>query len=238
LPTASRPVAAQVYTFMKPLCSPCVPNPQVSIASAALNSSNQVLNLLDQYGAIAASALATLSSPPLATPVLAQVGGAYRYDNVGFTLVGQSSAWLVGPGGLVAYQKYGSSGYFAASVTKNVQTDYTFTAVTVKDNFVLVWGFKPDLKYGGNIPVLFTHKDDLGGQSGAAGWVEHELAVPPYNTMYCGSNAASTTGLASGDAGVAMLANYCANTTLIKGTLLRTVMYSRVFDTLPPVLPK
>ncbi len=221
LPVLMQPVAATLNTYGK-TCFGCTQPTLATLATVTLNAGQttgfSIFSAPPKVGPV------LTGLPPVKPPSTARVGGVFAYDTTG-TIAGSSLNWVVGPSGYVAYQKAGTAGYFNASITKSVQANYVFTAVTSWKGTVLVWGHKPDPKGSASrMPVLFTHRDDLDAQN--AGWVEHELAMPPYASLYCSSNGANSTGMAVGDS-LVMVANTCANVVPTKGLLLRSFVYSR-----------
>lgn len=144
---------------------------------------------------------------------------------------GSTFQWLVGPLGTIAYGKFGTAGILGASVTKGVQSSYTFRNIVKQGTTVLVSGSKPDPANSSNrLPVVFTHADLIEQQTGANYWTELVLPTAPYNQVTCQVDGITAPSMSVSDGGVMVWVNTCANPTLAKGVVARRgFIYYRPF---------
>jgi hypothetical protein len=154
-------------------------------------------------------------------------GGLLAYDTSAYTTTGSSTVWAVGPSGSIAYTAAGSALLKGMTL---YGTNYQFTDVNTLAGYVLVWGYKTDTTTGNLIPVLLTHADNPNMQSDSASWIEHTLALPSYTASACINSAFSSYGLAKGGSKgttLALVGNYCGNSTYANPANLRGMVYVR-----------
>ncbi len=217
-------------SFYNPLCFPigsC--GTTVGFLGALEKWNGSFATQLDTIAATGATGAwsALNAGPNFKVATSLPIGGVHAYDTSYYTVTGGSLAWAVGPSGSLAYIASGSSVLKGAAL---YGTNYQFTAVTAMSGFVLVWGYKTDTLTGALVPVLLTHADTANLQADSASWVEHDLALPAYDTAVCVNSAFSSYGMAKGGSSgttLALAANYCGNTAYSNPPNLRGMIYVR-----------
>ncbi len=228
LGTTYGPLAARIKTVQT--CITCPVTPWLSTAIAPIGSVSALYTSLDGDEAPWGGAYTVLAGPVINPASALPFADLWRANLTPVAPVaGRSVRWVVGQSGHVSYEKFGTTGLTAATVTKFVQSQYSFRSVFQVGTFTLIFGNKPDAGNSANrLPVLLAHKEVAQTQSGTAYWTELTLGAPAFATQTCPNNGLVVSGMEAGPTDLLAYANVCDNTKLSSGVATRTSrMYRR-----------
>jgi hypothetical protein len=147
-------------------------------------------------------------------------GDALVYDQ-GMFLSDDTSRWLIGPSGFLAFQKGNAATFYSAN---SIVSAYAIRAVTTYNGYVFLWGSRT-IK-GVIEPVVLIHKDIIGTQLNQATWTVRVLATPNFSGTACANSAFTAVAADARSGGALFVGNACANTSAVSPPLLRGVTYS------------
>ena len=216
------PIAATVSTY-KTLClPPCMSSTtavyNVAVATKPVLSTGSP-SIVDWVWDTSTGAYAKTSAGVYATSA-ETFGDALVYDQ-GMFLSDDTSRWLIGPSGFLAFQKGNAATFYSAN---SIVSAYAIRSVTTYNGYVFLWGSRT-IK-GVIEPVVLIHKDTIGTQLDPATWTVRVLATPNFNGAYCTNSAFTAVAADARSGGALFVGNVCTNTSAISPPLLRSVTYA------------
>ena len=223
-------VDSQIRTHTACL-STCSPVPMHNALALVQGSSVGVYQAANAYEATSwGSAYSLFAGPPY--PASTNTMAAVWRASTSFVTptAGSTVRWLVGPSGLVAYEKYGTAGIFSAAVTKATQNNYFFRSILRIGGTTLLYGTRPDpANASSRQPVFLAHPEVANTQSGTAYWTEIVLDAPGYDKVTCPGNLPSGTGAAAGPNAIVGYLNTCNGAKGGIPVLRKSAMFRRQF---------
>ena len=191
-------------------CLTCAATPVHVVLGLVQSSSAGLYQAANSYEAPWGSTYATKLGPSYAASSVTSAGIWQANTSFLAPQTGSTARWLVGPAGLVAYEKNGTTGLFSAAVTKAVQSNYSFKSVLRIGGFTLLFGSKPDpLNANSRLPLFLAHDEVVNTQSGYPYWTELTLDPPTYNAT-CIGNASSGSDAVVGPNAILGFINVCS----------------------------